>query len=191
RGRPLEAVLQLLAALAHGHGGVDADVLGHARAVVVAGDDTAVLAAVDDLRVERGGGREAGLAAADAAPVGAGDAGGVQAVARAGCGAEVLHGPRDVVGRAVVRGDVVELAQGQRRGVPGSAAVGGNVHAAVVAVNHAPRVGRVDPQVVVVAVVRAANGLEVAAAVDALQQRHLRGPDHVGGLWGQGGGGGV
>src|SRR5262249_21174079 len=109
----------------------------------------------------------AGLAAADLVPVAVADAGRRQAVARPGRGAQVLHAAGDVVGCLVIDVDVVELADGQRRRVPGLAAAGGDVHAAVVAADHAPRVRRVDPQVVVVAVVKPLDLLEGLAAVDA------------------------
>src|SRR5262249_39723911 len=102
-----------------------------------------------------------------------------QAVAGPGRRAQVLHGAADVVRHAVVGVDVIELRDGRGRGVPALAGVGRDVHAAVVAVDHPPRVGRVDPQVVVGAVVRAVHGAEGAAAVDALEQRDVRGPDDV------------
>ena len=88
--------------------------------------------------------------------------------------------PDDVVRHAVVDGHVVELADRQRRREPGLAAVHGDIHAAVVGSDHALRVLRVDPEVVVIAVAVALDVLERLAAVDALEQRHLGEPDHVG-----------
>ena len=103
-----------------------------------------------------------------------------QTVARSGAGADVLHGAGDVIGQAVIDADVIELAPRQRRREPGFAAVGRDVHAAVVAVEDAARILRIDPDVMMIAVVRPLDALEGLAAVDALEQRHLRAPDDVG-----------
>ena len=70
--------------------------------------------------IGRIGGGEAGLAAADVVPVGQSDAADGQAVARAAGGADVLDAAGDAIGHAVVAGDVIELADRQRRGVPAS-----------------------------------------------------------------------
>ena len=113
-----------VAAVPDGFSGQALTLRASPRAVVVARDDAEVLAGVDDVRVARVGDDVAGLAAADAVPV-----------AERGCrrarlllgplrGAEVLHRAGDVVGHAVVDGHVVELADRQRRRVPGLAAVG-------------------------------------------------------------------
>src|SRR5262249_9165800 len=152
-GGPLEAVAQLGGPAAGGVVRVDADVAGLPRAQVEARDVAAVLARVDDVRVGPVGGGEAGLAAADRVPVARPDARGRQAVAGSGRGAPAVVGPRDVIGRARIDVDVVELADGQQRRQPRLAAVGGDVDAAVVAVDHAPGVLRVDPQVVMIDVV--------------------------------------
>src|SRR5688572_18040733 len=61
----------------------------------------------------------------------------------------------DAVGQLVVDVNVVELAGHLVvDGAPGLAAVEGDVGAAVVALDHALRIGRIDPEVVVVAVQR-------------------------------------
>src|SRR5262249_34017555 len=62
---------------------------------------------------------------------------------------------------------------------PTLAAVGRDIHAAVIARDHALGVAGIDPQVMVITVVQALYALERLAAVDALQHRHLRAPDHV------------
>ena len=85
RGGPLEAIVQIGGGVAGRIEGIDADVPGLAGAVVVARDVAAVFAGIDDVGIGRIGGGEAGLAAADGVPVGQGDAGRRQAVARAGC----------------------------------------------------------------------------------------------------------
>src|SRR5205814_1605932 len=145
-----------------------------------AGDVAAVLAGVDDVRVGGVRDREAGLAAADTVPVREGDAVAAQAVAGRGARADVLHRPGHAIGHAVVGGDVVELADRQRRSVPGLAAAGRDIDAAVVAVDHPPGVLRIDPEIVMVAVMSAFDLVEALAAVDALEETHLRGPDDIG-----------
>src|SRR5262249_34490482 len=102
------------------------------------------------------------------------------AVARPGGGADVLNRAHDVVGHTVVGGDVVELAQRQHRRVPALAAVGRDVHAAVVAVDHAARIERIDPQVVMIDVVRPLHALERTAGVDALQEMQAGAVDDIG-----------
>ena len=93
--------------------------------MVVAGDDAAVLAGVDDVRVGRVGDDVAGLAAADGVPVAERGCRRLRAVARARRGAEVLHAcRRRGTGTRLSTDDVVELADRQRRRVPGLAAVG-------------------------------------------------------------------
>jgi len=59
--------------------------------------------------------------------------------------------------------------------MPGLAAVEAQVHAAVVAADHPPGIERVDPEIVMVAVVEASRLLERLAPVDALEHRHARG----------------
>src|SRR5690606_31268576 len=82
----------------------------------------------------------------------------------------VLLGAEDVVVRPVVDGDVVEL---RRRlvvdGGEGGAAVERDVGAAVVALDHALVVTRVDPDVVVVAVGRGDRVEGAPAVVGAMQ----------------------
>ena len=154
-GRPLEAVAPVFDAVAREIRGIGADVPRLAGLVVVAGEDPEVLAGVDDARIVGIVGGVAGFSAPDALPVFEPDSTAAQGVARAPGRAEVLHRPRDLVGHRVVHGHVIELRDGQVGGAPGLAAVGAQLHAAVVAVDHAPRVPGVDPHVVVVAVAEA------------------------------------
>ena len=76
--------------------------------------------------------------------------------------------------------DVIALAERQRRSDTSSRRRWSvMIDAAVVAVDDPLGILGIDPDVVVVAVVRALDVLEGLAAVDALEQRHLRAPDHV------------
>ena len=179
RGRPAEAVLHVRRAVARGVVDVAAHHPGLARPVVVPRDDPRVLARVDDVRVGRVGDRVAGLAAAHVVPVAQRDAAAAQAVAGSGDRAQVLHRAGDVVRVPRVDADPVELADRQRRRVPGLAPVQADVDAAVVAVDDPAGVGRVDPEVVMVAVVEPAHRMEGLAAVDAPEHRDARAPDHV------------
>src|SRR5205085_6239579 len=89
------------------------------------------------------------------------------------------HGARDVVGGRVVHGYVVELRDGQGRRVPRLPAIRRQIHATVVAGNHALRVARVDPNVMVIAVVHLLDALERPAAVNALEHVDLWAPHDV------------
>ena len=90
--------------------------------------------------------------------------------------AVVLQPPVDVVGFGVVHFHSVKLAHAWAVALdPGCAAVPRHVHAAVVAVEHVPRVVGVDPNLVVVDVdVWGADVLKRLASVGGLQQRHPR-----------------
>src|SRR5579884_1467543 len=93
---------------------------------------------------------------------------------------ELSWGAVDVVGRPRVHGDVVHLGGGlvvEAR--PRHAAVEGDGGPAVVALDHAPRVVRVNPQVVVVAV-RDGHVLEDLAAVVRAPQADVEHPDGLG-----------
>ena len=90
--------------------------------------------------------------------------------------AVVLQSPVDVVRFGVVHLDGVKLAHAWAVALdPGGAAVPRHVHAAVVAVEHVPRVVGVDPNFVVVDVdIRGANVLKRLTSVGRLQQGHPR-----------------
>lgn len=181
RRGPLEADPEVLAAVPGGVGGIDRDISGLRRLLVVDGDDAAVFAGVGDPGLDRVVDEVARLAAAGDPPVREHDPFAAQAVGRSGGGALVLHRPADVEGLAMVGVEVVELRDRQARREEGPAAVEGEVDAAVVGDDDPLRVPRVDPGVVQVAVVPAAvDELHRLAAVDRAQQRHLRKPDHVG-----------
>src|SRR6185312_5818698 len=104
--------------------GIDADIAGLARAVIVARDIAAVFAGVDDVGIGGIGNREPRFAAADGMPFAGSNAGLGKTVTRSRTSADVLHGAGHVVGQAIVRADVVELPPRQRRREPGFAAVG-------------------------------------------------------------------
>ena len=74
---------------------------------------------------------------------------------------------------------MIELGDRQGWGVPGFAAIGADIHAAVVGIDHAPRVFGVNPQIVVVAVVGAIDPAKRFAAIHASEQWHLRTPDNI------------
>ncbi len=179
-GRPLEAIFQVRRIVAGRIERIDADAACLARAVIVARDVAAVLAGINDVGIGRIGSGEAGFAAADRMPIAGRDAGLRQTVTRPRAGADVLHGAGDVIGQTIIDADVIELPPRQRRGEPGFAAVGRDVHAAIVAVEDAARIFGIDPNVVMIAVVRPFDALESFAAVDALKQRHLWTPHDVG-----------
>ena len=180
RRGPPEAVLHVDRPVPRGVLDVGPDHPGLAGPVVVPGDDAGVLAGINHVGLGRVGRRVAGLAAAHVVPVRERDAVGRQAVARPRDRAQVLHGPRDVVRLARVDVDPVELADRQRRPVPRGPAAGADLDPAVMAGDHPAGVGRVDPDVVVVAVVEARHALEGLAAVDAPEHRDIRAPDDVG-----------
>src|SRR5262249_55812481 len=144
------------------------------------GEVGAGLAGGEEVGIGRIGSGEAGLAAADGVPVTQVDAEGRQAVAGSGRSSQVLHRPGHVVRHAVIDADVIKLSDGQGGRVPGFAAVGRNIHAAIVAVDDPPWAARVDPDVVVVAVVGSFDARNCLAAVDGFEERYLGKPDNVG-----------
>ncbi|GBD16896.1 hypothetical protein HRbin26_01806 [bacterium HR26] len=185
REGPLEAILQVLRPLGHAQlFRPDGDVALLAGAVVVADQPPIALAAADrpadhDVGIVRLDRDVAALAAARLVPLGRRD-GAVDRHAGQADRSVVLLGAVDPIGEAVVDGDVVHL--GSRLvelGRPGTPAVEGDAGAAVVAVDHAMRVLRVDPVVVVVAVGRRHLG-EGDAAVDRLPELEIEHPDGVG-----------
>ena len=105
---PLEAVLQLRRAPAHGIVGPGIHVLQLAAGLVVARDQAVVGAGEDDVGIGRIGNNEAAFAAADRVPVLAIDRATI-AAAGDGDGGIVLLRAVDVVAETVVGGNVVEL----------------------------------------------------------------------------------
>ncbi len=149
-----------------------------ADGVVVAGEQALVAAGVDNIRVVGADGDVARFAPADLVPLGDGDRVVIGAAGDAH-GRVVLLGAVDAVGRPGVCRDVVHL--GGRlvvEGRPGEAAVEGDGAAAVVAQDHALRVGGVDPEVVVVAVGRG-DLMEGGAAVDGAPHFDVQAPDGI------------
>ena len=183
RRRPLKPILHVFAAVARRVLRPRAHVARLSGAVVVARDDAEILARIHDVGVRGVRHDVSCLAAADVVPVRQRDAV-PQAVARSLRRAQVLHRAGDVIRRAGVRRHVVELAQRQLRREPRLAAVGGDVDAAIVGDDQPPGVLRIDPGIVIVAVVKPFDVLERLPAIDAVQHRHLREPDllPVGGI---------
>src|SRR5262249_54794094 len=121
-----------------------------------------VVAGEDDVGVVGPDGDVAALPAADVGQVQLGD-GAPAGVAGEGDGGVVLLGGVDAVGLAGVGGGGVELGRGLVVELgPALAAVERHAGAAVVAQDHAPGVGRVDPQVVAVAVLDREGGEDLA-----------------------------
>ena len=175
---PLEAVLQRLGACPHRVVRPHVDAATQAAAVVLAHEVAAVAAAEHHVRLAGLRRQPPALAAGGVLPVALADAGAAAAVADAHR-AVVLLAAVDPVRRVVVDGDAVEL---RRRLVvdrrPGRAAVRRHARAAVVALDHALRILRIDPQVMVVAV-RHADGRERLAAVRRLVERDVQHVDGV------------
>src|SRR5690349_4803799 len=138
----------------HGIGqlGNHRDVFHLAGVLVEAGDLALVFAGVDDLRIRRIRSNVAAFAAAHGIPVALADAANGTLAGNAH-GSVVLLRAVDVIGKAIVGNDVVEL----RRWLvillaPGGAAIHGDGDAAVVGGNHAFGVGGINPQAVIIAV---------------------------------------
>src|SRR5262249_22585013 len=149
---PLEAILEVAGAVADGAVGPDVDAADLAGLVVDAHQKAGVGAAVDDVRVLRVRRDVAALAAGGRLPVALADAAAIAAVGNSHRRV-ILLGPVNPVRKVIVGNDAVEL---RRRLIviraPALAAVEGDLGAAIVADDHALRGGRVDPQVVMVAV---------------------------------------
>src|SRR6266581_3938610 len=140
------------------------DVLHLVGAAVEAGNVAEVGAGINDVRIARGNGNVAAFASAHSLPVRAVD---VSAVAGSGNtnGGIVLLRAIDAVRKIVVRGHMIELRGGliPLRG-PILAAIDGNGCAAVIAVDKAIGIVRINPQAVVIAV-RGIEAFEGFAAV--------------------------
>ena len=165
--------------MTHGIVGPDRDVAGLAGAVVVTGDETIVVAGEDDFRILRISRNPARFAATDGIPVGLANAGAGSAGHDLD-GGVVLLCAVDPVGELIVQGDAIELGGGLVHDAgPGLAAVETDVGAAIVAFNHAIRVGRRDPQLVIVAVRRVQGDREGVAAIDGLEEPDVDAVNHV------------
>ena len=182
---PLEAVLLRSHVLAEVVLRPDRDELRLLRAAVVAQQRTAAPAgAADGARVDHVAvlgvhGDVAALREADPIAVVPGDEAAPRA-ARHADGRVVLLRGVNAVGELVVDVDVVELpGRLVEDGREGVAAVVRDAGPAVVALDHAPRISGVDPQVVVVAV-RCSNAPEAAAAVGRALHREVHAVERVG-----------
>ena len=185
REGPLEAVFEVPGALAQAHQlGPHRDVAFLPRPVIVAQQPPVALAAADrpaedDVGIVRPHRDVATLAAARLVPLSLGDGAAYREAGDAE-GRVVLLRAVDAVGHLRIGGDVVELGRGLVvEGGPRGTAVEGDAGAAVVALDHAPRVARVDPQVMVIAV-RRGHRRKGAAAVGRLPALQVEHPDGVG-----------
>ncbi len=178
RERPLEAILEVGGAPPHRVVRPGVDVPRLPGLAIVARDHAAVAPGVGDVRVVGTHGDVAALAAADRVPVLVGDPEARRAALDAQRAVVLLRAAHPI-GEVVGRGDVIEL-----RGrliiltSPGHPAVVGDVGAPVVPFDHAERVARIDPEVVVVSV-GCANPLVGAAAVSRLMEAHVENVNRV------------
>src|SRR5262249_54786436 len=151
---------------------IDADIASLFGAAVVARDVAAVFTRIDDVRIVGIGHGEAGLASAHPLPVAQAHAGAFQTISGAPGALPGLLAAHDAIWPAVVAGNMVELAERQGRSGPGFAAVGGEIDAAVVAVDHPLGVLRVNPKIVMIGMVHFPDVFERLAAVYALEKSH-------------------
>ena len=96
-----------------------------------------------------------------------------RAAARAAERGVVLLRAADVIRKVRRRDDVIELCGREILVRPGLAAVDADLGAAVVGLDHAIGVLRIDPEIVRVAVAHAPHGAEGLAAVGGLHERHV------------------
>src|SRR5262249_35854547 len=96
-----------------------------------------------------------------------------------GGGTEVLHVTQNTIRNGIVDCYVIELADWQRRSKPSLTTVGRDVNAAVVALNHPFGIGRIDPYVMMVAMMASAYRLKINTTIYALEKRHLRAPNNI------------
>lgn len=145
---------------------------------VEAGDEIAVAAGVDHVGVARVGSDPAAFSTADVVPVAFGDA-----AASAGGDADggvILLRAVGVIRKIVIEGDAVELRCGLiHHARPGTAAVEGDICAAVVRFDHAVGIVGGDPQAVIVAV-RRADGLKAASAIGRPEEAYVEEINFVG-----------
>src|SRR5262249_15937978 len=91
------------------------------------------------------------IAANDSEPLKSGDSGAAQAVGGAAPSIVVLEAGAEVVRSLIVLSDRIELLNGQIVGItPGACTIGGDIHAAIVAINHAVRILGVNPERVMI-----------------------------------------
>src|SRR5262245_20153119 len=166
---PLEAILGGNSAVAERILGPDGYVADFARAVVDAGEIAEIVAAIDDFGVFWMDGDVAALAAGRGFPIPFGNRETVATASNAH-GRVLLLGAVDAIRDRVVGYDTIEL---RRRLIhvrrPRGAAVDRNLGAAVVGNDHSLRLGRIDPQVMMVAVRRADLLITPAAVARTLK----------------------
>ena len=183
RKRPLEPLGDVGGRIAHRIVRVGIDLPLLAGALVLPGDQAAVAAGVEDVRVARVARDVPALAATHRVEhlVRAAAGSARSALGRdAGHarGAVVLLGAADVIRDVLGRDHVVELRRRHQLLRPRLAAVDRDGAAAVVGLDHPVRIGRCDPHVVVVAV-RHVAGLPRLARVRRLVDVDVQHPDGV------------
>src|SRR5579859_41425 len=169
---PLEAMLEVGGAGAHGIERPGRDVVDLMRFLVEARDEAVVGAGVNDVGVVGVGNDKAGFAPADFVPIGFVD-GALVAAAGDGDGGIVLQRAVNVVRNEVVSSYVVELRGGLiALGGPRLAAVMGDSGSAVVGVDHPVGMRGINPEAVIIAV-RRTNDVERVAAVGGTIDRRV------------------
>ena len=177
---PLQAVLEAGCAIARNIQGIDRHVAEIVGAVIVAGHLTAVGIRVNDLAILGVGRDEATFAAAHGEPILPADHSLVIATGN-GDGGVVLLRAVHAIREAVVHRDMIELRGGLIvRCRPCLATVQREAGPAVIAVDQAARVLRVDPQRVMIAV-RRGHQVERLAAVGGAERTGIEHIDDIGG----------
>ncbi len=166
---PHEAILDFGGGMPAGAQRPHLDVLARARALVESHDDAAAAAGSgrrrpNEIRIDGIGRRPPALAALHRVPLAAGDRAAGPAVARPAVRWAVLFVAVHVIRNPVVHRGVIDLRDGQVHVEPGAAARRRDVHAGVIADDHARRIRRIDPDVVVVAARRRECGRRWRAA---------------------------
>ncbi len=162
---PLKAVLHIGGGPADGIHGPGIHGLSFAGMVIVAGDLPTVRPCVHDFGIRGIGSDVAAFAAPDVVPIWSVDCA-IGASAGDAHGGVVLLRAVNVIRKAIVGGDVIKLRGGLVVNAgPALRAVGGNGGAAVVAVDKALGVCRIDPEAVIVAVRHAQRIKSLAAIV--------------------------
>src|SRR5579884_370459 len=180
REGPLEPLGDVRGGMAHRVIRPWIDRIGQAGALVEHRDVAAVVAADDDVRVIGLDGQIAALATRGIEPVVP------RKEVRLAVRTEhergvVLLGAIDAIGKMVVSYDVIDLGGRERLLGPGLAAVGGDCRTAVVGLDHCIGIGRVDPQIVIIAVAGTDTG-EFLAAVGRFEEADVQDIERVDGF---------
>ena len=174
---PVEPVLQFEGAVAGIIHRERTDVLVLLGPVIVAGEHVLGVR-IDDFRIARIGDDKTAFAAAGRIPVPLADHALVIGAGRGEVGVVLLRAI-EPIGEAVIDGDMVELGRGLIvLGRPGVPAVDGDAGAAIIAVDHALWVRRINPKPMVIAV-QSRDQFPALAAVGGLEHAGVQHIDRV------------